>query len=374
MKKLLVYILALTMILAITGCGSSADSADTTASGEPVETAESIAGAGEEGGMQESGESPAGGEAAEAAEGDEGADPEGADAAEDAEGDAAEDGEGEAEEDAESDESGETVEVVESQTGEEPYQDGEEAEGEDGSAEGTEEGAETPVNDGKLVLAAASTLRVILDEQLIPQFMEEHPGIRVETVYDTSENLKNQIESGAAFDLFFCGGKKPMAALQEEGLVIEGSVHALMTNELSFVVPRDSRLGIITVADLEKAGSIAIGDPIYMPVGEYTIDTLKEQELWDMVKEKDVYLAATVDELLGMLIDGTADCGFVYQNDAVMQAEKIHIVEGLAPTTYRLGILASTGRQENATAFVDFMSSDSVLAQLVANGFTLPES
>ncbi len=360
MKRVLVYILASVMVFSIAGCGSSSDetaSAGTEISAEAAESQmeESL----QTGSVEASAEME--GEQAEAGEAAEGEAPEG---------EAAEDGEaeGESQTSAESgEESGETVEVVESQTGEEPYQE----EGETG--ESGEEGTE-PVNDGKLVVAASSTLRTIMDEQFIPQFNEKYPDIAVEMVYDSSENLQNQIESGAAYDLIFLGGKKYMAALQEEGMVIEGSVHALMTNELAFVVPRDSRLGIITVADLEKAGSVAIGDPIYLPVGEYTIDTLKEQELWEGVKEKEVYLATSVEELLGMLIDGTADCGFVYQNDAVLEAEKIHIVEGFAPTTYRLGILTSTGRQETATEFIDFMSSDEVLAQLVANGFTLPES
>ena len=360
MKRVLVYILASVMVFSIAGCGSSSD--ETASAGKEI-SAEAAESQMEEslqtGSVEASAEME--GEQAEAGEAAEGEAPEG---------EAAEDGEaeGESQTSAESgEESGETVEVVESQTGEEPYQE----EGETG--ETGEEGTE-PVNDGKLVVAASSTLRTIMDEQFIPQFNEKYPDIAVEMIYDSSENLQNQIESGAAYDLIFLGGKKYMAALQEEGMVIEGSVHALMTNELAFVVPRDSRLGIITVADLEKARSVAIGDPIYLPVGEYTIDTLKEQELWEGVKEKEVYLATSVEELLGMLIDGTADCGFVYQNDAVLEAEKIHIVEGFAPTTYRLGILTSTGRQETATEFIDFMSSDEVLAQLVANGFTLPES
>ena len=356
MKKILVYILAAVMVLGIAGCGSSSEETAAAGTGVSAEAAESQAGEENESMTAEAGESAAA-----------------------IEGEASEDGtaaEGEsqpAEESAES--SGESAEASESQDGEETAAGDESAEtGEDGESAAEDDAAETPANDGKLVVAATSTLRTIMDEQFIPQFNEQHPEIAVEMVYDSSENLQKQVESGAAYDLLLIGGKKYMSALQEAGMVIDGSVHALMTNELAFVVPRNSRLGIITVADLEKAGSVAIGDPIYLPVGEYTIDTLKEQELWEGVKEKEVYLAASVEELLGLLVDGTCDCGFVYQNDAVLEAEKIHIVEGFAPTTYRLGILTSTGRQETATVFIDFMCSDEVLAQLVANGFTLPES
>ncbi len=356
MKKILVYILAAVMVLGIAGCGSSSE--ESAGTGVSAEAAESQA--------EEEGMTAEDGESAAAMEGE---------APEES---AAEDGtaaEGESQT-AESEEGSEaSAEASESPAGEETAaEDGSAETGEGGEPAAAEDAAETPANDGKLVVAATSTLRTIMDEQFIPQFNEQHPEIAVEMVYDSSENLQKQVESGAAYDLLLIGGKKYMSALQEAGMVIDGSVHALMTNELAFVVPRNSRLGIITVADLEKAGSIAIGDPIYLPVGEYTIDTLKEQELWEGVKEKEVYLAASVEELLGLLVDGTCDCGFVYQNDAVLEAEKIHIVEGFAPTTYRLGILTSTGRQETATVFIDFMCSDEVLAQLVANGFTLPES
>ena len=240
--------------------------------------------------------------------------------------------------------------------------------------EGAEEAGEDVQHEGRhtVILAAASNLMYILEDQLIPQFEELNPDLHVEAVYDSSERLKARIERGSNFDLFFCASKKPMSQLVEQGLIMEDSVHFLMSNELVLFVPRTSRLGLTSLSDISKAEKIGIGDPADVPVGEYTIETLKEQELWDRVKEKEVYLSSSVDELIQWVVDGTVDCGFAYRNDVIEHLDQVYVVEGLAPTTYRIGILSSTGRLEYATAFADFLGTDAVLAQFVAHGFTLP--
>ena len=262
----------------------------------------------------------------------------------------------------------------------------EEGAAETGTAESAEEGAEetgtadsaeevqAPVEENVIRLAAASNLQFILDEQLIPQFEEQHPDLKVLVTYDSSERLKAEIEKGSAYDLFFCASKKPMSELVEQGLIMEDSVHFLMSNELVLFVPRTSRLGIAEITDISKANSVAIGDPADVPVGEYTIETLKEQELWNTVKEKEVYLGSSVEEVIQWVEDGEVDCGFAYRNDVITHLDTLFTVEGLAPTTYRIGILGSTGSLEAATAFSDFLQTDGVLAQFVAHGFTLPNS
>ena len=252
---------------------------------------------------------------------------------------------------------------------------GETAEGESGEESGTAEEEEErirPSDTNTLMLAAASNLQIILDEQLIPQFEEQYPDLRVDVTYGNSELLKTEIEKGSSYDLFFCASKKPMSQLIEEGLIMEDSVHFLMSNELVLFIPRTSRIGIADVYDVSKANSVAIGDPADVPVGEYTIESLKEQELWDTVRSKEVYLGSSVDEVIRWVEDGEVDCGFAYRNDVITHMDKLYIVEGLAPTTFRIGILGSTGRLEAATAFSDFLQTDEVLAQFVAHGFTLP--
>jgi molybdate transport system substrate-binding protein len=67
-----------------------------------------------------------------------------------------------------------------------------------------------------LTLAAASDLRVALDEVLVG-FRAEHPGARIDVVYGASGKLSTQIRNGAPFDVFLSADIEFAQALVEQG-------------------------------------------------------------------------------------------------------------------------------------------------------------
>ena len=236
-----------------------------------------------------------------------------------------------------------------------------------------------------IVLAAAASLKYVFDDQLIPRFEEEHPEIRVEATYDSSGKLQAQIEEGAEWDIFFSAGVKQMDALQEAGLMADDTVRVQVTNELVLITPGDSALGIEKVTDILKADYIAIGDPADVPVGQYTQKTLQkiapdgsatdgEDNLWNAIQTKNLSLGTNVTEVLNWVAEGSADCGFTYRTDAMQKAEEVEIVEGLAPATYPIGVIASSGHPEAAEVFLEYLSGEEALEQFTAYGFTLPEA
>ena len=236
-----------------------------------------------------------------------------------------------------------------------------------------------------IVLAAAASLKYVFDDQLIPMFEEAHPEIKVEATYDSSGKLQTQIEEGADWDVFFSAGMKQMKALQEAGLMVDDTVRVQVTNELVLITPKDSELGIASVADILKADTIAIGDPADVPVGQYTQNTLTrlapdgsaaegEDNLWNAIQEKEISLGTNVTEVLNWVAEASADCGFTYRTDAIQKADDVVIVEGLAPATYPIGVIASSTKQEAAAVFEEFLATDEALAQFTAYGFTLPEA
>ena len=235
-----------------------------------------------------------------------------------------------------------------------------------------------------IVLAAAASLKYVFDDQLIPMFEQQHPEIKVEATYDSSGKLQTQIEEGADWDIFFSAGMKQMKALQEAGLMNEDSIKVQVTNELVLIVPTGSELGIESVTDILKANVIAIGDPADVPVGQYTQKTLTalapdgsategEDNLWNAIQEKEISLGTNVTEVLNWIAQASADCGFTYRTDAMQKAGEVEIVEGLAPATYPIGIIASSTKQEAAETFLEFLATEEALEQFVAYGFTLPE-
>ena len=91
-----------------------------------------------------------------------------------------------------------------------------EAETQESSQE--EPGEETPEETAILVAAAAS-LKNACEEELIPMFQEQNPGITVSGTYDSSGKLQTQIEEGLEADVFMSAATAQMDALNEEGLI-----------------------------------------------------------------------------------------------------------------------------------------------------------
>ena len=108
-----------------------------------------------------------------------------------------------------------------------------EPETEEADAEETDGEEAEPVN---LLIAAAASLEYSMEDELIPMFEEQNPGITVEGTYDSSGKLQTQIEEGLDADVFFSAATKQMDALAEEGLVEESSVKDLLENKIVLIV------------------------------------------------------------------------------------------------------------------------------------------
>ena len=73
--------------------------------------------------------------------------------------------------------------------------------------------SETEGEETEILVAAAASLEYAYEEELIPMFEEENPGVTVKGTYDSSGKLQTQIEEGLEADLFFSAATKQMDAL-----------------------------------------------------------------------------------------------------------------------------------------------------------------
>ena len=64
-----------------------------------------------------------------------------------------------------------------------------------------------------ILVAAAASLKNVMDNELIPLFIEQNPNINVNSTYDSSGKLQTQIEEGAEVDVFMSAAMKQMNAL-----------------------------------------------------------------------------------------------------------------------------------------------------------------
>lgn len=238
------------------------------------------------------------------------------------------------------------------------------------SADAQDEEKEEPV---ELLIAAAASLEYSYEDELIPMFEEENPGITVKGTYDSSGKLQTQIEEGIEADVFMSAATKQMNALAEESLVDKDSVVNLLENKIVLITSVDSGLELSDFTDITKAETIAIGDPASVPVGQYSEEALTNLGLWEEVSAKASF-GTNVTEVLNWVAEGSADAGIVYATDAAT-TDKVKVVaeapaESLAePAIYPVGVVTASANKEAAQKFVEFLQSEEAIKVFEEYGF-----
>lgn len=248
-----------------------------------------------------------------------------------------------------------------------------EPETEEADAEETDGEEAEPVN---LLIAAAASLEYSMEDELIPMFEEQNPGITVEGTYDSSGKLQTQIEEGLDADVFFSAATKQMDALAEEGLVEESSVKDLLENKIVLIVLKGQEGNYSKFEDIANASTVALGDPASVPAGQYAQEVLGNLGLWDAVSAKASF-GTNVTEVLNWVAEGSADAGVVYATDAATKEDTVSVVaeapaDSLAePVIYPVGLVENSTKKDAAEKFMEFLSSDDAAAVFEKYGFTV---
>ena len=222
-----------------------------------------------------------------------------------------------------------------------------------------------------LNISAAASLQEAMVE-LEEKFKEIEPNVKLQVNLGASGALQQQIEEGAPCDVFISAGEKQMTALEQKGLLLEGTNKTLLTNDLVLVEAEGTEikdLDKLTTYDINK---IAIGEPESVPAGKYAKEVLDNTNLYDKVKDK-LVLAKDVKEVLAWVQQGNADVGFVYLSDA-FAAKGIKIAlttdeDTHSAINYPIAVLKESKNQNKAKAFEDFLLSDDGQAILENYGF-----
>ncbi|SDB01619.1 molybdate ABC transporter substrate-binding protein [Eubacterium oxidoreducens] len=257
----------------------------------------------------------------------------------------------------------------------------------DTAATSTTEGATsdtTATEDGDkttITVFAAASLNTVLDE-LIEMYNETNPDIEILTNYDSSGTLMEQIEEGASCDVFFSAAQKQMDQLQDQdNLVVEGTRHNVVNNQLCVVTYPDSGTEVTGLADLNKASSIALCDGT-VPVGKYTRVALMNSGVLDEVEDASVYTTQEVSDALGgveinetanvsatasAVAEGSNEVGMVYYSDTYGIEDQLEIIEVVSydlsgniiyPVAQIANEEATDAQSEAAVAFINYLKSD----------------
>lgn len=240
-------------------------------------------------------------------------------------------------------------------------------------AESKEE-AKADLGEQSILVAAAASLKNAYEDELIPMFEEQYPGVTVEGTYDSSGKLQTQIEEGLEADVFMSAATKQMKALDEEGMIASDTIVNLLENKIVLIVPTGSDSKIDSFEKIGDAASIALGDPESVPAGQYAKEALTNLNVWDSIQDK-VSFGTNVTEVLNQVAAASADAGIVYATDAASKADQVTVVaeapEGSLEkkVIYPVAVVKATAHEDAAKAFVDFLQTPEAIAVFESYGF-----
>lgn len=225
-----------------------------------------------------------------------------------------------------------------------------------------------------IVSAAASLTNVFTD--IKTAFEQQHPEYIVQTNFAASNLLLKQMEEGAPVDVFASADQETMDKAAQKELIVVATRQNFARNELVLVLPADSRISLVSLADLKKPAVtyLAVGNPESVPAGRYAREALATAGLWKDLQTKYVF-GASVRQTLEYVRREEADAGFVYRTDALLGGSGIQIafmVEGHRPVLYPIAVTTVGKNNPGAMLFRNFVLSPQGQALLQHYGFTRP--
>jgi len=186
-----------------------------------------------------------------------------------------------------------------------------------------------------------------------------------------SDQLAFQIRQGARIDVFAAASPKYPEQLYEQGLVEKPIPFA--TNTLVLIVPLTNPGRIHSVLDLAKPGvKVVIGDA-GVPVGAYTRTVLSNLGISAPVMKNVVSQETDVKGVLGKVLLGEADAGFVYVTDVTPVLRRVGVIrirEAAQPhVVYEVAVVKNAPHRQAAYAFVTRLIRPAAQRELVRSGF-----
>ena len=204
---------------------------------------------------------------------------------------------------------------------------------------------------------------------------KDFPDATVRLQFAGSDELAAQIRQGVPVDVFAAANTKLPEALAQEGKL--GDPVTFATNQLVLAVPADGAK-VDSLEALERPGVTLVIGAEGVPVGDYTRAVL---ERLGAGRSKAVLANVRSNEpdvkgIVGKLIQGAADAGFVYASDVKASGGELRAIElpaELEPTaTYGAGVVEAAKQPDAAEAFVDDLLAGGCHDALLAAGFGEP--
>lgn len=238
--------------------------------------------------------------------------------------------------------------------------------------------AEPVVQEDRLVVFAATSLREAFTA-MGDAFERAHPGVEVTFNFAGTQELRTQLEQGAAVDVFVSADQVHMSALVQGSHAAAPVVFA--RNEPVIVVATEAAASVRSLSDLPSAERIVIGAP-EVPIGRYTVQILDRAgatlgaDFRARVEARVVSRELNVRQVLAKITLGEAQAGVVYRTDAQSAQAQVSVVtipsEINVIAEYPIAVMTAAAHPTLARAFVDFVMSAEGRRALSRAGFLAP--
>jgi molybdate transport system substrate-binding protein len=230
-------------------------------------------------------------------------------------------------------------------------------------------GAAQPGGDRTLTVLAAASLTDLFDD-LATRFEEEHPGVRVRLVHDSSMTLATQVQEGAPGDVLATADTVSMSRVLDSGHAAEAVEFA--GNVLVLVAPAGDPSGVASFGELQDGDVDYVACVETAPCGAIARRLLDRNGITTPPRSLEVDVRA----VLAKVVDDEADAGLVYATDARVAGDEVRVlpVPGADDdvTTYPVAVLEEAGEPELARAWVDLLLSEEGRVALRSAGFREP--
>lgn len=219
-------------------------------------------------------------------------------------------------------------------------------------------------------ISAAASLREVIEE-LSVSYAKTNPAVKFLKNYGGSGSLAKQVENGAPTDLYISANPEWMDYLKTRHAVDEKSIANFTYNSLVFIGLPSLKLN--RLQDVVQLRKIAIGSPMSVPAGEYTMQAFTKAGMVKQLANK-LVMARDVREALMYAERGEVDGAFVYATDARLAARRTTVLfvvpqEYYPTVTYPMALTVSGSKKPEAAAFYKFLQSPESKSVLAKYGF-----
>ena len=238
-----------------------------------------------------------------------------------------------------------------------------------------------------IVFAAASLTETLT--QIKEDYEKLNPDINIVYNFDSSGTLKDQIEKGAACDIFISAAQKQMNQLDISSsedknpdrldFVLSETRFDILENKVVLAVPDGNPQNITGFDDLavkleEGTILIAVGNSD-VPVGQYT------QKIFDFYGLDEEVLSASgvlsygsnVKQVTSQVQEATVAAGIIYSTDAFsagLSSVDSATEEMCGKVIYPCAVMKNASNQSEAMEFIEYLKSDEAMKVFESVGFS----